>query len=45
MTEQTEPIPPEPPADAGPTEMDEEDVLRGLYGPSDGAGIFREVSA
>ncbi|MFI7630285.1 hypothetical protein [Microbispora rosea] len=36
----SEPIP-EPRHGAGPTEVDEEEVLRRLYGPPDGDGIYR----
>ncbi|MBP2704384.1 hypothetical protein JOL79_11225 [Microbispora sp. RL4-1S] len=37
----TEPLPPEPRAGAGATEPDEEEILRGLYGPPDADGIYR----
>lgn len=33
--------PPEPHASAGPTEPDEEQVLRALYGEPDPDGIYR----
>lgn len=32
---------PEPRGGAGPTESDEEEVLRALYGPPDEHGIYR----
>lgn len=41
MSEPTEPKPPEPANGAGPTEADEEDVLRELYGEPDPDGIYR----
>lgn len=28
-----------------PTTAEEDDILRGIYGPPDGAGIFRETRA
>lgn len=34
-------MPPEPRAGAGPTEPDEEEVLRRLYGEPDEHGIYR----
>lgn len=37
----TEPTQPEPHAGAGPTEDDEEDVLRSLYGDPDAGGFYR----
>lgn len=41
MAEPTsEPMPPVPRGDAGPTERDEEDILAELYGPADENGIY-----
>ncbi|MGI5162602.1 hypothetical protein [Microbispora sp. CA-102843] len=37
----THPMPPEPQTGAGPTESDEEEVLRALYGEPDSDGIYR----
>jgi hypothetical protein len=37
----TNPMPPEPAHGAGPTEDDEEAILRELYGPPDPDGIYR----
>jgi hypothetical protein len=39
----TEPMPLAPHEGAQATEADEETVLRDLYGPPDGYGVFREV--
>jgi hypothetical protein len=41
MSESTEPKLPDPVNRAGPTEADEEAVLRELYGDPDQDGIFR----
>lgn len=41
MSDPTEPTPPEPKHGAGPTETDEESVLRELYGEPDPDGIYR----
>lgn len=41
QTEQPEPSPAEPANGAGPTEADEEAVLRELYGEPDPDGIYR----
>lgn len=41
MSESTEPNPPEPVNAAAATEIDEEDVLRELYGEPDAEGIYR----
>lgn len=37
----TQPMPPEARAGAGPTEPDEEEILRQLYGEPDEDGIYR----
>ncbi|WP_185949283.1 hypothetical protein [Microbispora sp. KK1-11] len=37
----TNPMPPEPAHGAGPTEDDEEAILRSLYGEPDSDGIYR----
>jgi hypothetical protein len=42
VSEPTEPFPPKPANAAGPTEPDEEDVLRELYGEADSDGIYRK---
>ncbi|WP_279508385.1 hypothetical protein [Actinomadura sp. KC06] len=39
-----EPLPPVPKDGAGPTETDEDDVLRGLYGEAEN-GIYRGEGA
>lgn len=39
--EEKEPAPPVPRGDAGPTEADEETVLRDMYGPPGSDGIHR----
>lgn len=42
VSEPTEPDPPVPANAAGPTEPDEEDVLREIYGEPDPDGIYRK---
>jgi hypothetical protein len=41
MSEPNEPTPPEPANAASPTETDEEDVLREIYGDPDQDGVYR----